>query len=156
MKSWNAVPQGTVLIIHDLELWWERSVEGWEVVRLVIDMINDYSQKIMFVVNMNPYAFELMNKLVNLQDVFISVIPLMPFDSKEIQEIILRRHHSSGMEFVLNKREEDDLSEIRMASLFNKYFNYSEGNPGTALKSWLVNIVRVSEKRIYIHPPTKS
>ncbi len=102
---------------------------------------------------MNPYAFELMNKMVNLQDAFISVIALRPFDSREIQEIIIRRHRSSGLKFVLNKREEDDLSEIRMASLFNKYFNYSEGNPGTALKAWLGNIVRMSEKRIYIQTP---
>ncbi len=149
----ESVPQGTVLVIHDLELWWERSVGGWEVIRLIIDMINNYSQKILFVVNMNPYAFDLMNKMVNLQDAFISVIPLMPFDSKKIEEIIIRRHHSSGLEFVLNKREEDDLSEIIMANLFNKYFNYSEGNPGIALKSWLVNIIKVSEKKIYIRPP---
>ena len=102
---------------------------------------------------MNPYAFDLMNKMLNLQDAFISVIALRPFDSQEIQEIILRRHRSSGLEFILNKREEEDLSEIRKASLFNKYFNYSEGNPGTALKSWLGNIVKVSEKRIYIQSP---
>jgi amino acid transporter len=149
----EALPRGSVLIIHDLELWWERSVQGWDVIRLVIDLIKEYSRKFLFVINMNPYAFELMNKIVNLQDAFISVIPLMPFDSKEIQEVIIRRHHSSGLEFVLNKSEEEDLSEIRMASLFNKYFNYSEGNPGTALKAWLGNIVRVSEKKIYIQTP---
>jgi len=149
----EALPQGSVLIIHDLELWWERSIKGWEVIKLLIDLINKYSKKILFVVNMNPFAFELMNKIVNLQDAFISVIPLMPFDSKEIQEIIMLRHHSSGLEFVLNKREEEDLSEIRMASLFNKYFNYSEGNPGVALKAWLGNIVKVSDKKIYIQNP---
>jgi amino acid transporter len=149
----ESLPQGCVFIIHDLELWWERSVHGWEVVKLLISLINDYSLRFLFVVNMNPYAFDLMNKIVNLQDAFISVIPLRPFDSKEIQEIIIRRHHSSGLEFVLNTRAEDDLSEIRIASLFNKYFNYSEGNPGTALKAWLGNIVRVSEKKIYIKPP---
>jgi len=149
----DSVPQESVLIIHDLELWWERSVKGWEVIRLVKDMINSNSQKILFVVNMNPYAFDLMNKMINLQDAFISVITLLPFDSKELQEIIIRRHHSSGLEFVLNKHEEDEISEIRMASLFNKYFNYSDGNPGTALKSWLVNIVKVSDKKLYIRNP---
>jgi len=149
----ESVPQGSVLIIHDLELWWERSVNGWEVIRLIKDMINNYSQKIQFVVNMNPYAFDLMNKMVNLQDAFISVIPLLPFDSKELQETIIRRHHSSGLEFVLDKHEEDEVSGIRMAGLFNKYFNYSEGNPGTALKSWIVNIISVSDKKIYIRHP---
>ena len=149
----ESLPQGTVLIIHDLELWWERSVDGWDVIRLLISLINDYSNKFLFVVNMNPYAFELMNKMVNLQDAFISVIVIRPFDSRQIKEIIIRRHRSSGMKFILNKSEEDDLSEIRMASLFNKYFNYSEGNPGTALKAWLTNIIKVSEMKIYIQSP---
>ena len=40
-----------------------------------------------------------------------------------------------------------------MASLFNKYFNYSEGNPGIALKAWLGNIVSISGKKIYIRSP---
>ena len=149
----ESLPQGTVFIIHDLELWWERSASGWSVVNLLITLINDYSKKFLFVVNTNPYAFELMNKMVNLRDAFISVITLRPFESREIQEIIIRRHRSSGLKFVLNNIEEGDLSEIRMASLFNKYFNYSEGNPGTALKAWLGNIIRMSEKRIYIQTP---
>jgi len=150
----ESLPQGSVIIIHDLELWWERSGSGWEVIRLIIDLINDYSKKILFIVNVNPYAFAMMNKMVNLQDVFISVIQLSPFDSKEIEEIIIRRHRSSGLEFVLHKSDEEELSEIRMARLFNKYFNYSEGNPGIALKAWLGNIVSVSEYKIHIKQPS--
>ncbi len=42
----ESLPQGSVFIIHDLELWWERSVSGWGVVNLLITLINDYSKKI--------------------------------------------------------------------------------------------------------------
>ena len=149
----ESLPHGSAIIFHDLELWWERSDSGWEVIKILIEIVNEYSRKILFIVNINPYAFDIMNRMVNLQDVFISVIQLTPFDSKEIQEIIIRRHRSSGLEFVLHKSEEEELSEIRMARLFNKYFNYSEGNPGNALKAWLGNIVNVSEEKIYIKQP---
>ncbi len=149
----ESLPQGSVFFIHDLELWWERSINGWDVIRLLVSLINRYSKTILFVVNMNPYSFSLMNKMLNLQDSFISVIAIKPFDSMDIQEIIMRRHRSSGLKFVLQKREEEDLSEIRMAGLFNKFFNYSEGNPGIALIAWLGNIVSVSEKRISIRSP---
>ncbi|HEY9114076.1 MAG TPA: hypothetical protein VIN10_05210 [Bacteroidales bacterium] len=147
------LPQGTVFIIHDLELWWERSNLGWDVVKLLSKIINEYSSKILFVVNMNNYAFELMNKIVNLQNEFISVITLMPFDSKELQEMIIRRHRSSGMKFILVKKHENDMSAIQMASLFNKYFDYSEGNPGSALKAWMGNISKVSADTLHIVPP---
>jgi len=149
----ESLPMGTVIVIHDLELWWDRSIEGWEVIKLLISLINTYSHKILFIVNMNPYSLSVMNKMVNIQDVFISVVTLSPFDSREIQETIIRRHRSSGLQFVLHKSEEEELSGIQIARLFNKYFNFSEGNPGNALKAWLVNIVSVTEKKIYIKYP---
>jgi amino acid transporter len=144
---------GSVFIIHDLELWWERSLNGCEVIKLLMGLIKDYSKRFIFIVNMNPYAFNLMNKIVNLQEVFISIIHLKPFDSKDIQEMIIRRHRSSGLKYVLNKSKEEELSEIRTASLFNKYFSFSEGNPGTALRAWLSNIIKVSGNSIFITCP---
>ncbi len=149
----EAQNSGSVFVIHDLELWWERSLNGCEVITLLINLIKDYSNKFIFVVNMNPYAYDLMNKMVNLQEVFISIIHLKPFDSKEIQDMIIRRHRSSGLNFILKKSEEEELSEIRIANLFNKYFSFSEGNPGMALKAWLVNIVKVSENSVFIRYP---
>jgi amino acid transporter len=149
----ESLPSKSVIIIHDLELWWDRSSGGWEVITLLTGLINDYSDRVLFIVNMNPYAFDLMNRMINIQALFVSVIPLRPFDSREIQDIIIRRHRSSGLRFVLNGRDEEEMSEIRMASLFNKYFNYSEGNPGNALKAWLANIIKVSEKKIFIKVP---
>jgi amino acid transporter len=149
----ESLPHQSVIIIHDLELWWDRSSGGWEVIKLLMSLINDYSGRVLFIINMNPYAFSLMNKIVNLQELFVSVIPLRPFYSLEIQDIIIRRHRSSGLRFVINGRGEEEISEISMASLFNKYFNYSEGNPGNALKAWLANIHKVSEKKIFIGVP---
>ncbi len=150
----EAQDPGSVFIIHDLELWWERSLDGCEVIKLLINLIREYSNRFIFVVNMNPYAYNLMNKMVGLQEVFISIIHLKPFDSKEIEEMIIQRHRSSGLKFVLKKREEGELSEIRIANLFNKYFRFSEGNPGTALKAWLVNVDKVSGNNIFISQPS--
>jgi len=152
-ENMESLPQDSVFIIHDLELWWERSSEGWDVVRLLCRLINDYSRKFLFVVNMNPFSFELMNKVIDIQNEFISVIHLRPFDSLELKELINRRHHSSGLKFVLNRKEEDELSEIQMARLFNKYFDYSEGNPGTTLKAWIANIEKVAGNKIFIQQP---
>jgi len=149
----ESLSPGTMLIIHDLELWWERSLNGWEVVRLLMQLINTYGQQSIFVVNVNPLAFGLMNRLEQLQDSFIATIPLRPFNSMELQELVLRRHRSSAMKFMLNKREENKITEIRLASLFNRYFDYSEGNPGTTLKAWLVNITKVAGKQLTIEVP---
>jgi len=149
----NRIPRGSVMMLHDLELWWERSMEGWDVVRLLIKLINENSPKLLFVINMNPVAFTLINKLLNLQDSLIGVIRLKPFDALDIKEMIMLRHHSSGMKFLLNGKGEDALSEIKLAKLFNRYFDYSGGNPGAALKAWIANISGVEGQTIHIRMP---
>ena len=128
-------------------------MEGWDVVRLLIKLINENSPKLLFVINMNPVAFTLMNKLLNLQDSLIGVIRLKPFDALDIKEMIMLRHHSSGMKFLLNGKGEDALSEIKLAKLFNRYFDYSGGNPGAALKAWIANISGVEGQTIHIRMP---
>jgi hypothetical protein len=57
------------------------------------------------------------------------------------------------MKFTMGNHDEDEFSGIKLASMFNKYFNFSEGNPGAALNAWLSNIIKVTEKRIYIRFP---
>ncbi|HUX96437.1 MAG TPA: hypothetical protein VMV47_11965 [Bacteroidales bacterium] len=142
-----------VFVFHDIELWWERSTDGLKVINVILNLINEFSKRFIFVINMNPYAYDLINKLTNFQEIFISIIHLKPFDSKEIRELIIRRHRSSGLKFILKKTSEEELSEISIARLFNKYFSFSEGNPGTALKSWLANITKASENNISIRYP---
>ena len=101
----------------------------------------------------NPFAFELMNRVKGLEHRFISVIQLSPFDSLDLQEMIIRRHRSSGLKFILKNKEEEAMSEFRLARLFNQYFDYSEGNPGVALQAWLSNIIKVSGDKIHIRLP---
>jgi len=57
------------------------------------------------------------------------------------------------MKFSLGKKHEDVLSEIRLAGLFNKYFNYSKGNPGTALYAWISHIKSASGGHLEIISP---
>ena len=150
----EAQTANSVFVFHDLELWWERSTDGLDIINVIINLINEFSKRFIFVFNMNPYAYDLINKLTNFQEVFICIINLRPFDSKEIRELIIRRHRSSGLKFKLKRTSEEELSEISIARLFNKYFSFSEGNPGIALKSWLANIIKASESNISIRYPS--
>jgi hypothetical protein len=67
--------------------------------------------------------------------------------------MVIRRHRSSGLKFKLDKREEESLSEVGLARLFNGYFDLSDGNPGTVLYHWLSNIRKVSAGTIHIKSP---
>jgi len=65
----------------------------------------------------------------------------------------MRRHRSSGLKFRLNNKEEGNISEITLARLFNRYFDISNGNPGSVLFQWLCNIEKATTDIIYISKP---
>ncbi|MEZ5084473.1 MAG: hypothetical protein R2750_13670, partial [Bacteroidales bacterium] len=152
-EIFDTLPFGSVIVIHDLELWWERSERGFEVIKLILELIAKFDYKFLFIVNMNPFAYELINGMLTMENHFISIINCRPFNSEELKEMVMRRHRSSGLKFKIRKKHEDHISEISLARLFNKYFDESEGNPGTVLYHWLSNIEKVSSGTISIKPP---
>ncbi len=149
------LPKDCVIIIHDLELWWERSENGLKVVELIEELIDQYSHRVFFLVNMNPFAFRLVNQLTRLSDRFLEVINTQPLGAEEIKELIMRRHRSAGLSFRFEKNRSTDVSEIQMASLFNDYFDMSKGNPGVALNGWLANITDMQGQVLVIRKPSQ-
>ncbi len=149
----DTLPYGSVLVIHDLELWWERSEQGLEIIKLILDLIGTFNFKCLFIINMNPFTYDLINGICTMDSHFISIIYCQPFISEELKEMVLRRHRSSGLKFRVQKREEEHISEIALARLFNRYFDQSDGNPGTVLYQWLANIEKVTAGTIYIGVP---
>ena len=149
----GGLPQHSTIIINDLELWWERSEKGFEVINKIANLIRDYSNKILFIVNCNIHTYKLMNTINKLDGLFISIIECEPFDSELLKEVILLRHDSSGIKFKLGNKIDDELGEIKIAELFDNYFNYSKGNVGIALNAWVANIIKVESNIVEIKQP---
>lgn len=149
----RALPVESVVIINDLEMWWERTADGMVVVQEIMRLIRDYGQKYLFIINTNAIAYHLINELSPVKDYFLTVIPYRPFTTEEIERLILLRHWSGGMKFMLNNQEEDALSSWKKVQFFNRFFDYSGGNPGVALGAWLTGIEKVSGKHVYLRYP---
>ncbi len=153
LEVFDRLSNDVVMVIHDLELWWEMSEAGLETVQLILDIIKKYSTKCLFIINMNQFTYKRINTVFALEDNFVGIIFCRPFDSEDLKDLIMRRHKSSGMKIHLGKITEEQLSEIRMAGLFNKYFNFSGGNPGLSLFTWVAQIKKISNENFYIEPP---
>ncbi len=133
----NNIPRNSVVILNDLEMWWQRSENGFKVIDAIFNLIDAYSFKILFIININKYAFKLINTLKNIEDSFVGIISNDAVNAKEIQTAILQRHRSTGIKFEYEKQFEDKISDFRMAGLYNSIFKFSNGLIGVALKSWL-------------------
>ena len=73
--------------------------------------------------------------------------------SERLQQLIQRRHKTSGLIYNYRNTPEDSVSQIKTASLFNYYYLYSNGVPGVALNAWLGNITKADRQDIHITAP---
>ncbi len=153
-EIFNTLPFGSVIVFHDMELWWERSPNGLELIREILSDIDQYSKSYLFVINMNLFAYELVNNIIQLQDHLIGVIQCQPFDSENLKTLIMKRHKSSGLSFVLENRAEENMSQLKMAKLFSSYFDFTKGNPGVTLNTWLSSIRQYKNEQLFINYPS--
>lgn len=152
-RIFNTLPEHSVLIIDDLALWWEKSEHGFAVISQIMDLIEKYSHKCLFVVNLNKKAFDLMNRINQIENYFINIIDLEPFNSEELQQIVMSRHNSSNFQLKKINNIQEHLSPWDYARLFAKYFTFSKGNVGVVLSAWLANITDVEKDTLIIAQP---
>ncbi len=152
-RIFNTLPENSVLIIDDLSLWWEKSDNGTAVIDQIMELINKYGKRCLFVVNTNKYSYELINRIAGIEAYFINIIELEPFNSEDLQQIVLNRHQSSGFKLKLAGSLRDHLRPWDLARLFARYFSYSRGNAGVVLSAWLANIEDIDKNIITINPP---
>jgi amino acid transporter len=146
-------PEPRVIIINDLDLWWERHNQGLDVIRKIYALIENLSRNNFFIVNCGTFAYQLINRVEKFDSVFMGSIECQPFDAKDLKDLITARHKTGGLSLVYKGKQERELTEWNYARLFNKYFNISEGNPGYALQLWLTSITKVVGKTIHIRKP---
>lgn len=143
----------SVLVFHDMELWWERSESGMQVINIILDLIQKHSDKLLIIANLNIYTYHFLNSLYQIDDVFLMHILCRPFDSEDLKELVMRRHRSSGKNFSFGKRRVEQVSEIKLAGIFNRIFRITGGNPGLAMITWLSMINDYNEDNLEMRSP---
>ncbi len=154
-KIFSKIPDNTVLIIDDLELWWEKSSDGSKVIEQIVELIDNYADKCLFIINVNTYSFKLINKIVGIETRFLNIIKLNSFNAEQLKEIVLFRHNSSGLTFRHNNRKQENMKQTDYAKLFAKHFNYSHGNIGITLMTWMSGIHKFENNTLHIKTPQR-
>ncbi len=151
----RSIAQGSVIIINDLELWWERSPGGFAVVDEIVQLILQYSNRYFFVLNANVHGFHLINRMRSIEELFLAIIECDPLDAEDLQKAVLKRHESTGLQFELNGIAESRISRLGYAKLFTRLFDYSAGNVGIALQAWISHIDRVEKDHFKLKLPQR-
>jgi hypothetical protein len=147
------LPENSVVVINELERWWERSPAGMAVIDEIIDLINREGEHCLFIVSATSHSFRFINRVRPIDNAFLGIVECTRFDAEDLQRAILLRHRPSGLKFELDGRAEDKFSDLQLAMLFNGYFDFAAGSVGVALESWIANIEKVEQDRVVIRAP---
>ncbi len=149
----SRLPDGTVIVVDDLELWWERSPDGLGALELVAELVKRFGDRILFVLALSKQAFGFINRYQPIGDDALAVLECSPLPAEELKAIIMLRHGSTGLQFALEGKEERELSDLKLARLFSRHFDYSSGHVGAALRSWITHVRKVSSSSLDVQTP---
>lgn len=150
-----ALPNGSVIVIDDLNLWWERSTVGMTVLEEIARAIRNHGSRVLFVLSLETQAFRLINRLLPLSDSALTVLECTPLPAEALKSIVTLRHGSTGLKFRLDGKPEADLGELAMARLFSRHFDHTGGSVGATLRAWVASIRRVKGGVLEIGPPVR-
>jgi hypothetical protein len=147
---------GTVIVVDDLELWWERSADGFGVVDHIAELVDEFGGRILFVIALSTQAFGFINRFRPIGDEALAVIECTPVPAEDLKSIIMLRHGSTGLKFSLDSKEESELSDLKLARLFSRHFDYSNGHVGAALRSWITHVEKVGSSVLEVQSPSSA
>lgn len=153
-EAFARLPQRSVVVIDDLELWWERAENGNAAIDIVIDLISRHGDRCLFILCVNKFSFSLMQRMRPLAESAIGVVESGPMAAEDLKEVVGLRHGSTGVQYEVNGVEEEHLSAWASARLFASFFHYSRGLVGVALQAWISHVQRASKERIALSRPT--
>ena len=156
-KTWQealeSLPDNSIVIFDNLELWWSRTENGNVILEIIQKIIDKYSDRILFIANTGKESYRFMRRVSTIDQAFLGEVRLMPFDAREIETIIMRRHKAAGIPFSIQGRDEQNYRSLHFARLFTKYFSFSSGNIGITLAAWIANIIKVEEDMLMMRYP---
>lgn len=147
------LPEQSVVIIEDIELWWEKRPNGLAVIQQICSFVEKYGKSILFILTANSHALRSINRFLPVNSYLLSTIDCSPFNAEEIKNIIMQRHRSGNMKFVFEGKKQEEMRSWDYARLFDRFFTYSRGNVGLSLQTWMGCIDKVEENTLYLRAP---
>jgi hypothetical protein len=152
-QVFKSMEEGSLIVIDDLDLWWEKTSDGIAVVTLIGELIRKYGHKCLFFLTVSELSYRIINQVTDIESCFLSVVDLLPFNALTIQEVIMSRHHSTGLDIRRSDKRNTRLTRTAQAKLFARYFTYTRGNIGAAMLSWISNITDFRDETVFIRQP---
>lgn len=149
----ESLPKGSLIIFENLEYWWSNAQSQDDVLSYIFELISSRLDQHLFIVNSNDIVYKQVLKKKQYSDIFLDLIHLGNITSRDLKEIVLSRHNTSGLKLQMNNKLFIELSETKLARLFNKIHKITGGNIEASLQLWLTSVQKFENQSIEIQLP---
>ena len=151
-----------VIILEGGQNCFMKQIGGFEAMRAITELIAHTSRRVFWILGFTEYAWNYLDKTINLSDHFGYIIHLQVFDSQTIVNIIRKRHKVSGYNLVFKPSARDELKkkfrkmskEEKQQYLQQSYFQdlnrIAQNNVSLALIYWLRSTKEITDDAIVI------
>ncbi len=148
----NRLEKNSVITLDNFELW-NSPYQDKKLTEYLKSLVKKNLKRFVFILNMHEINFQQIFTSSNHSDLFLDIIKLGNVDSRTLKEIVFTRHNTSGLELKMNNKLFMELSDLKLARLFNNIHRITNGNIEASLKLWLTAINKFEDEAIGISLP---
>ena len=162
LESLSSNSSKKIIILENFEELFLRTVNGFSALRKMFEIISVTHKNIFWIATCNIYAWNYLDRVMDISDYFSFVIELRNLKDAEIENAIMKRHRVSGYNLHFLPAEEDLKSKNfrkltdkeKQEFLTEKYFSLlnknSNSNIALAQLLWLRSIKNLKEEELQI------
>ncbi|HQJ60343.1 MAG TPA: hypothetical protein PKV35_05070, partial [bacterium] len=152
-----------IFFLENLQNMYLRTMDGFEAVERFLLFMERTQEKVFWIVSCNLYAWNYIDLAVSASRYFQKTILISGFSNVEMEELIMKRHNSSGYDVLFEVPEEirtakkfskiknvDDRQNYLKKLYFEKLAKLSGGNIKSSILMWLSSIRDVAQDRMTV------
>ncbi len=158
----NSSGNKRIVILENIHHLFQRKIGGFASFRNFFQIVSATNKNVFWIVSSNLYAWNYLERVINISDYFSYIIRLLPFTDEQIVDIIMKRHRVSGYKIKFEPSGEDlqsrnyqKLSDPeKQKYLKEKYFSelnkFARSNLSISLFFWMSSTIEVKNDTIVI------
>lgn len=158
----NTLDGKRIIILEDLEHFFLRKVNGFDCIKIIIELTTRTNQNIFWLTTINEYSYQYLVKTANIDDYFSYNIILKPLRPKQMTSLILKRHRVSGFNISFRPHKldrknsrfqnmnEDQRQEYLKKDFFANLNRIAQSNITLALIYWLRAVKEIDDEAMYL------
>ncbi len=151
-----------IVIIEDIQHLYLRSVNGFDAMKSLIEIVNQTQHEIFWIFTCTQYAWNYLVKSIQINDYFSKVVLMKSMNEEEISAVIRKRNQIGGFNIVFIPPDEyseykkfTSSSEEEQQNILEKRFlkrlnDFAASNISMALIFWLLSTRKVTEDHISV------